>query len=32
VLVAAMYSVPLFLLLLPYQRYAAWKEKRERAA
>jgi BASS family bile acid:Na+ symporter len=32
VLVAAMYSVPLFLLLLPYQRFAAWKEKRERAA
>jgi BASS family bile acid:Na+ symporter len=32
VLVTAMYSVPLFLLLLPYQRYAAWKEKREQSA
>jgi BASS family bile acid:Na+ symporter len=32
VLVTAMYSVPLFLLLFPYQRYAAWKEKREQPA
>ncbi|MDR2801547.1 MAG: hypothetical protein LBB52_09855 [Desulfovibrio sp.] len=30
VLITAMYSVPLFLLLLPYRRYAAWKEKREK--
>ena len=24
VLIAAMYSIPIFLLLLPYQRYADW--------
>jgi BASS family bile acid:Na+ symporter len=30
VLVTAMYSVPLFLLLIPYQRYAAWKENGRR--
>jgi hypothetical protein len=28
VLTTAMYSIPLFLLLIPYQRYAAWREKR----
>lgn len=26
VMITAMYSVPLFLLLIPYQRYAAWKK------
>lgn len=26
VLITAMYSVPLFMLLIPYQRYAAWKK------
>jgi len=26
VLIAAMYSIPIFLLLLPYQRYADWKK------
>jgi BASS family bile acid:Na+ symporter len=31
VLVTAMYSVPLFMLLVPYQRYAAWKEKSEQS-
>jgi hypothetical protein len=27
VLTTAMYSIPLFLLLIPYQRYASWREK-----
>jgi BASS family bile acid:Na+ symporter len=31
VLTTAMYSIPLFLLLIPYQRYAAWREKREKS-
>jgi BASS family bile acid:Na+ symporter len=26
VLIAAMYSIPLFLLVLPYQRYADWRK------
>jgi BASS family bile acid:Na+ symporter len=29
VLLCAMYSLPLFLLLIPYQLFASWREKRE---
>jgi BASS family bile acid:Na+ symporter len=32
VLITAMYSLPLFLLIFPYQGYAAWRERKENAA
>jgi BASS family bile acid:Na+ symporter len=28
VLITAMYSIPLFLLIFPYQRYASWRERK----